>query len=170
MKEQIDISDGDKGQYAAFQAVFLEANSFLCTNHACGPSGAVTGKGPRNEYFVAAKACTLEDLARLKSKFGDQVKQFAGEYPEKHLFVAAAQSAEAHLHGQTTESGVESQNNSSQSFRRANSPEQVCVCACSPVFVCSAKLGCGSVRLYLSLSGCICLCPCNMSLCGCICF
>eukprot|EP01043_Picozoa_sp_COSAG02_P052962 COSAG02_NODE_5788_length_4033_cov_5.314692_2_plen_692_part_00 len=122
---QTDISDGDKGQRAAFLKTFEHAQPLLCMNHAAGPQGMIPGKEARRDYYCAAKACSVEDLQRYKDKFGPAAQSFCRDYEDEHLFIAAAQAGGRHLHGQHTEQGCESQNNVSNKFRSSHSVPQM---------------------------------------------
>ena len=122
---QVDVSDGDKGQYGSFKKKLTNATPFLCTNHGREAAAQKGNKESAAEYFAAAKACTMEDLARVKAKFSGATRKFTAKYQDEHIFMAALQSSSCHLHGVTTEQGAEVQNAASAEFRMCNTPEAI---------------------------------------------
>ena len=121
---QVDVQDGDKGQYEAFVNVFQDAVPFLCTNHGRDAALAFGNTQSGQEYYVAAYACTTEDMNKQKKKFSEKTKDYLSQRPDEHQYIAAAQAQRGvHLHTYFTEQGAESQNAASLKFRNEDTPE-----------------------------------------------
>jgi hypothetical protein len=123
MPLQVEVSDGDKGQFSGFVSVMTNARPFLCTNH--GQAAMPPASLAKQLYFQAAKTPTEVALAIVKAKTGFPTTKLASR-DDASLYVAAIQARPGcNLHGQHTESCIESLNSASEPFRDSDGPEGI---------------------------------------------